>query len=203
MMEHLNGMSVGSRIKAARRARGFRTTRELADAMPGSNIKSWTLDNIETGRKANLDVSTLLNIARALRLPPIYLLVPMGKPDDLVDLDNLSDAFDGMTVGEFDSWLSATSGAAYRSGDSDERIAIGEVEAYRTLQKRLRGLAQLAVVEQVVEEDPELAAGANLNWQIEGVEREIDELTTYLRSAGWAITRMSDDTSTANLAQDI
>ena len=81
-----------ARIRAARRARGRRTARELADTIVGGNLTEAIIENIEAGRKVALGVNQLLNIAMALRVPPGYMLAPLSEPDRPLDLPNLSDA---------------------------------------------------------------------------------------------------------------
>ena len=83
---------MGARIRAARRARGLRTARELADTIVGGNLTEAVIENIEAGRTVALDVNQLLNIAMVHRLPPSYLLAPLSEPDRPADLPNLSDA---------------------------------------------------------------------------------------------------------------
>jgi transcriptional regulator with XRE-family HTH domain len=182
--------SIGARIKATRRERGFRTTKDLADAMPGSKITPAILENIESGRKGDIDVSQLLNIARALCVPPSFLLAPLGTPDAQLDLPNLSSAFAAMTAAEFDSWLAAIPGSSYRSTSTAERLDIDQLNAYRELRSRQRALSRLETVRQIELDgtDPELSsAAATTARQIIATTDEISELTRYLESAGWQL----------------
>ena len=84
--------SLDARIRTARRARGRRTARELADTIVGGNLTEAIIENVEAGRKVALDVNQLLNIAMVLRVPPSYMLAPLSEPDRPLDLPNLSDA---------------------------------------------------------------------------------------------------------------
>jgi hypothetical protein len=170
--------SIGERIKAARRMRGFRTTRELAAAMPGSNVTEFVLENIETGRKTDLKISDLLNIALALRVPPGFLLAPLADTSAAVDLPNLSDGVKSMSVAEFDGWLSGESSGAYRTSDPEERNDRAELEAFRELQRLRRELEREQVVGDLERPNPS---------RLEYLERQTTELTEFLRSAGWQI----------------
>jgi transcriptional regulator with XRE-family HTH domain len=105
---------IGRRIKALRRQRGLLTARDLADAIPLDALSESVIQNIEAGRKAELSVSQLLNIAAALRVPPVVLLAPIGLPLHGPDVPNLSSDIAGMTTVEFDAWLSGASDGAYR-----------------------------------------------------------------------------------------
>jgi transcriptional regulator with XRE-family HTH domain len=167
--------SLGGRIKLARRQRGFRTTRELADAIPGGNVTSAVLENIESGRKADISVSQLLNIARALGVPASFLLAPLGSPSAPLDLPNLSDDFDGMTAAEFDCWLSATPASSYRPRFAAERTDIDTLNTLRELGTLRRELDRLHIVLEVhnASGDPDLTSS---NDEVRGrIERVLDE----------------------------
>lgn len=172
--------NIGDRIRAARRARGFRTTRELADAIPGSRISEHVLENIEAGRKVDLPVSALLNLAKALRVPPPFLLVSLTDPSRGVDLPNLSDEVGAMSVAEFDAWLAGDSAGAYRPASPDERNDLVELEAFRELQRLRRELDRESAISQV-EASP---TGRN---RIDYLQTQTVELTKFLTSAGWKL----------------
>lgn len=172
--------TIGDRIKAARRARGFRTTRDLAEAMTGSKISEHVLENIEAGRKSDLQVSALLSIARALRVPPAFLLAPLTHPSRTVDLPNLSRDVASMSVGEFDAWLAGDSGGAYRSSDPAERSDLAELDAFRELQKLRRELHREGTISAVEESPTPTARRAYL-------EAQTSELTDFLTKAGWLL----------------
>lgn len=172
--------TIGDRIKAARRARGFRTTRELADAMPGSKISEHVLENIEAGRKTDLQVSALLSIARALHVPPAFLLAPLTHPSRTIDLPNLSSDVASMSVGEFDAWLAGESDGAYRSSDPSERSDLAELDAFRELQQLRRELDREGAISAVDESPTSAGRRAYL-------EAQAAELTEFLTKAGWLL----------------
>jgi transcriptional regulator with XRE-family HTH domain len=179
--------NVGARIKLARRERGYRTTRDLAEAVPGGNITSAILENIESGRKADISVSQLLNIARALNVPPSYLLAPIGNPNSTLDLPNLSADFDGMTAAEFDCWLSATPAASYRPRLAAERTDINTLATLRELGSLRRELERLHIVLAVQSSsgDPDLVGGnAEIQRRIDGIEAEARRVAGLLTSGG-------------------
>lgn len=169
----------------ARRQRGFRTTRELADAIPGGNVTEAVLENIESGRKADISVSQLLNIARGLNVPPSMLLAPLGRPNAEVDLPNLSDDFDGMSAAEFDCWLSATPASSYRPRLAAERSDIQTLSWLRELGTLQRELERLRTVLQVhsTSGDEELN-GSEVQERIGRVSREAARITELLSSDG-------------------
>lgn len=138
--------NIGARIKLARKERGFRTTRDLADAIPGGNITQAILENIESGRKADISITQLLNIARGLGVPISMLLAPIGTPDAELDLPNLSDDFAGMTAAEFDCWLSATPASSYRPRVAAERVDIDILTSLRELGSLRREIDRLRIV---------------------------------------------------------
>lgn len=175
---------IGQRIKELRRRRGYRSTADLAQHIPGGNVTAAVLDNIESGRKADLSVSQLLNIARALRVPPIYLLAEVTAPGSGLDLPGLSHDFAEMTAGEFEAWFSGILGGAYRSPDPDERVDLLQLEAYRNLTRLGRELIRLAAIQQAVADQVTTPEGS----RHAALEAEATELRDYLKSAGWTIT---------------
>lgn len=176
--------TLGARIQAARKARGFRTTRELAGAIDGGNVSESIIENIEAGRKASLDVSQLLNIAMALGVAPSYLLAPLGRPGDGVDLPNLSKAFEGMSALEFDSWLSNVPDGGYQPQSMDERNASAELQALREWASFTREAARLEVALEL-----EIEAGGSLAERTQArltfARDERTRLESYLGTAGW------------------
>ena len=187
MTDFRSETSLGGRIKLARRQRGFRTTRELADAIPGGNVTSAVLENIESGRKADISVSQLLNIARALGVPASFLLAPLGSPNALLDLPNLSDDFAGMTAAEFDCWLSATPASSYRPRLAAERADIDTLNTLRELGTLRRELDRLHIVLEVhnASGDPDLTSSNDeVRRRVERVTVEAARISGVLASAG-------------------
>ena len=192
MTDFRSESSLGARIRAARRARGFRTARELAEAIVGGNLTEAIIENIEAGRKVVLDVSQLLNIAMALRVPLSYLLVPLGEPDRPVDLPNLSEAFAGMTAIEFDAWLASAPDGRYQPESIDERNATSELHALREWSSLSRESSRLQIMLEL-----ERATGASAGSEsplfkstesrLADASREAARLAAYLKSAGWKI----------------
>jgi hypothetical protein len=148
--------------------------------MPGSKISEYVLENIEAGRKTDLQVSALLSIARALRVPPAFLLAPLTHPSRAVDLPNLSTDVSSMSVGEFDAWLAGESDGAYRSSDPAERSDLAELDAFRELQQLRRELHREGAIGAVDESHGSAGRRAFL-------EAQIGELTEFLTKAGWLL----------------
>ena len=169
---------IGARIRAARKARGFMSIPALADAIEGGEPSAAILANIESGRKVDLNVVQLLNIAMALRVPLSYLLAPMLRPNDGLDLPGLSKAFDQMTAAEFDAWLSATPDSDYRADTAAERNDRAELRALRELSMLEREIHRQSVVTELTEDFPD---------RIEGLRKQKRDLIGYLRSAGWSV----------------
>jgi len=193
--------TIGARIKLARRERGYRTTRELADAIPNGRITAAILENIESGRKADISVSQLLNIARTLGVPPSLLLAPIARPDAALDLPNLSADFSEMTAAEFDSWLSATPASYYRPALAAERADIEVLNTLRELGALRRELERLHIVKNVSADsrDADLTTDVDApQARIESLAAEASRLDRLLSSAGvitegeGKVTRKSD-----------
>lgn len=187
MADFRSEAGIGARVRLARRERGFRTTRDLADAITGGNVTQAVLENIESGRKADITVSQLLNIARGIGVPVSMLLAPMGTPDAELDLPNLSDDFHGMTAVEFDSWLSSTSASAYRPRLAAERADIAILTSLRELGTLRRELNRLQIVLEIQDAsgDRDLVAGnTEVQKRIDRIAKETAEVIELLASAG-------------------
>lgn len=192
MTDFRSESSLGARIRAARRARGFRTARELADAIVGGTLSEAIIENIEAGRKVVLDVSQLLNIAMALHVPLSYLLAPLGQPDRLLDLPNLSDAFAGMTAIEFDAWLASAPDGRYQPESLEERNATSELHALRewsSLTRETSRLQTMLALERATSgiTGPDSPLLKSTESRLADASREASRLAAYLKSAGWRI----------------
>lgn len=183
MKDYAAEHSIGTRVRLARRARGYRTPLDLASAMKGANISEAAIENIESGRKADLSISQLLNIAMTLQVPSAYLLAPMGRPSATLDLPNLGDAFTNMTAAEFDSWFASVPDADHRADSAEERNDLAELQALRELQVLRRERRRLTSVGQIAETSP-----LKIRDRIEYLQEQITTLVEYLRSAGWDVT---------------
>lgn len=190
---------IGERIQAARKQRGFRSTRDLAQAIPGGNITESILQNIEAGRKTDLSVSQLLNIALALRVAPAFLLAPLARSHDRLDLANLSDAFREMDVVEFESWFSGNADGAYRPTIADELSERNQLQALRELDRHNRELKRLtalsAIEQDGLSENVQPAAWDSFESRIGEASRQIDKLASYLESAGWHVAEQQQSKS--------
>jgi transcriptional regulator with XRE-family HTH domain len=183
---------IGDRIQAIRKRHGIRSAKDLADLMPGGNVTEAILQNLEAGRKQDLSVSQLLNISHALRVPPVFLLAPIGRPHDPLDLVNLSDTFKGMTVAEFDAWISGEMNGTYRWRDLTERTERSQLEAMRELISSLRERRRLttnvaleAELTPLNEVSTRPASWDTTQEQLAEANRRIEQLRTYLSDAGW------------------
>ena len=199
MTDFLGQTGIGNRIQAIRKQHGIRSTKDLADAIPGDNVTESILQNIEAGRKQDLSVSQLLNIAKALNVTPIFLLTPIGRPHAQLDIANLSSSFDGMTVVEFDAWISGDPQGAYRWTTNDERSERTQLQAMRELDKLTRERKRLASNLDVAR-SLSFAAGESEVTQpwdtteerLSETDRRITQLSSYLASAGWDLNEQGD-----------
>ena len=189
MADYAREGSIGARIKAARRARGFRTAKDLAAAIEGGKLTEAIIENIEAGRKADLNVSQLFNIAMALKVPVSFLAAPMARPGANLDLPNLSAEFDTMTSEEFDGWLSSVTTGAYRVEHNAERNDRAELELLRELQalqrerQRLQVLLELGNSNEDRQDNPLSSTTAS---RLADIARQIAVMQVQLQEAGWA-----------------
>lgn len=102
---------IGNRIASYRRYAGYEKASDLADAIPNPKVTTSVIQNIESGRKADLSVTQLLEISYALGVSPLFLLAPMSQRMDRVELPNVSASIASMTVDEFDRWIALLPGA--------------------------------------------------------------------------------------------
>ncbi len=178
--------TLGGRIQALRRARGMRTSKELADAIGGTMTVS-IIENIELGRKSNLDVAQLLSIAMALQVPPSYVLAPMNEPDAPLDLPGLSPAFDGMTAIQFDAWLSSLEHGAQHPTTLDGRNMRFELAALREWSAATAEIRRLEVMHELEGSEGIGEYARSTAQRLEDTRREANRLATMLNSGGWAL----------------
>lgn len=194
MADYRTAPTVGARIAAARKARGFKSTKDLADAIPGDSITGSILQNIEAGRKNDLAVAQLLNIAWALGVSPTWILAPIGSPAEHIDLPNIIPEIRDLTVAEFDAWISGNADGVYMPATSDEHNDRIQLAALRELLKEKRELKRLALLKPAYVEIAVAPAGDEANDFLQDTEqrtaysmRRIAQLEKFLASAGWKI----------------
>jgi transcriptional regulator with XRE-family HTH domain len=195
MADFRTATTVGARIAALRKARGFASTKALAEAIPGDSVTESILQNVEANRKNDLAVAQLLNIAWVLRVSPLFILAPLGTPHEHLDLPNIVDDIRDLEVGEFDAWISGISGI-YRPITAYESSERGQLEALRELLRARREAHRLDVLIRIEDELPVIDEDAVNEWsdprqRLADVDRQIAELEGYLGSAGWTTARSS------------
>ena len=195
MADYRAESSIGARIRAARRERGFRTTRELAEVLSGTKITESVLENIESGRKADLSLSQFLSIAYALRVPPSFLLAPLVHPAASLDLQNISDDLQGLTASEFDAWFSGVASGGHRPTSAAERRDREDLEALRELASVVREISRLKVVLHIASEsDVEIPGEDNVTaGRIGALEGRADELRRLLATSGFVVDSLDQE----------
>jgi transcriptional regulator with XRE-family HTH domain len=189
--------TLGARIQAARKTRGIKSTRELADMVGNESVSVNILQNIESGRMTNLSVAQLLNIAFALKVAPSFLLAPMGDPEGAPDLPGLSPGLASMPPNEFDAWLAGSDSGAYRSTSASEIAERNELAAFRYLDGLIRERRRLRLLRHVDGEETGRAAGpTDADWnpveqRLSALESQISDIRRYLDGAGWASDQWS------------
>jgi transcriptional regulator with XRE-family HTH domain len=200
MADYRTAPTVGARIAAARKARGFKSTKDLADAIPGDSITGSILQNIEAGRKNDLAVAQLLNVAWALGVSPTWILAPIGSPAEHIDLPNIIPEIRDLTVAEFDAWLSGNIDGVYMPQTSDEHNDRVQLAALRELLKEKRELQRLSRLKPTLGEIFENHANGeaedvfqDTQQRSKNARQRIERLEKYLGSAGWKIDDLSID----------
>jgi transcriptional regulator with XRE-family HTH domain len=182
--------TIGERIQAARKMRGM-NAQQLANAVGNPSVTESIIANIETGRKGDLSVSQLLNIAYALQLSPTYLLAALGDPERPIDLPNVSEGIEAMTSIEFDAWISVHTTGTMTWGTATEDTERNQLKALRELDHQIRERKRLAGVLALEEETPVTPAEMEARQLWDTTEERlirttmrIAQLRAYLASAG-------------------
>jgi transcriptional regulator with XRE-family HTH domain len=188
--------SIGQRIRSLRKARGIRSTAELAALIPGDLLSGTVLRNIEAGAKPDLAVSELLNIAHALGVAPVLLLAPVRNPDAELDLPNLSDEVASMTAIEFDGWLSGSLDSAYQWMSVDDQSERSQLQAMRELELHAREHHRLSRLLDLTNHPDQIGTSTAAPDLVDSLARRRDDtallvlkLSKYLESAGWNVQR--------------
>ena len=191
--------TIGERIQAARKMRGM-NAQQLANAVGNPSVTESIIANIETGRKGDLSVSQLLNIAYALQLSPTYLLAALGDPERPIDLPNVSEGIEAMTSIEFDAWISVHTTGPMTWGTATEDTERNQLKALRELDHQIRERKRLAGVLALEEETPVTAAEIEARQLWDTTEERlirttmrIAQLRAYLASAGWELNVWSTE----------
>ena len=96
---------VGKRVSLYRRARGFKTAAALAEAIENPALTTAVVQNVESGRKSDLTVAQLLDIAFALRVTPAFLIAPVNQMGDRFEYPNVGAEVANLTVQEALAWM--------------------------------------------------------------------------------------------------
>jgi transcriptional regulator with XRE-family HTH domain len=190
--------SLGARIQAARKARGIKSTRELADLVGNETASVNILQNIESGRMTNLSAAQLLNIAYALKVAPTFLLAPIGDPEGAPDLPGLSTGLSSMAPNEFDAWFAGSDSGAYRPVNARELAERNELAAFRDLDGLLRERRRLQVLRRADEpeghnsEHPTVSDWDRVEQRLFAIQSQIAQTRRFLDGAGWATDLWTD-----------
>jgi hypothetical protein len=208
MADFKTATTVGARIAAIRKARGFASAKALADAIPGDSITDSILRNIEAGRKNDLAVAQLLNLSWTLRVSPLFILAPLGNPDEHLDLPNIIHEVQQLTTAEFDAWVSGEISGIYRpviAAEMNERTqldALHEMLRLKQEARRYGTIIQLAAEIPASETDSSADLWSNPKQQLADAQRRITELETLLGSGGWRVEATPNKTESAPSLSD-
>ena len=187
--------SIGRRVASYRKLMGFDTAKQLAEAIPNDKMTASVIQNIESGRKADLSVSQLLDISKGLGVSPLVLLAPIGRPFSKIDLPNVSDDVASMTVHEFDEW--STMGSEVQPGESDQQMSLRRVVNYtrrliRAVEEWKKASVDTDLRAEPFEYEAESEDGTSFTtthdpssgaWmRLQAAESDVRTLSTYLNS---------------------
>jgi transcriptional regulator with XRE-family HTH domain len=95
----------GQRVQRMRKLVGFKSSRSLAEAINNPLISESVIRNIENGRKAEVSIVHLLEIAWAIGVSPLVLLLNYSAPARVAGIPGLGPNFAPATVEEIDEWI--------------------------------------------------------------------------------------------------
>lgn len=191
-----NANPIGARIASYRRLAGFEKAADLADAIANERITTSVIQNIESGRKSDISVTQLIEIAYAIGVSPVMLLAPMTSRRDRVDLPGASAPIREMSVDEFDGWVSMQTFAPGASGRGEwARAMLDTVLMLRSLDdvvKQWRSYDGKTIDPDGVRHRKNLTAYASgILWRLDRNENiQIDWLPDDLREA---VTALRED----------
>jgi transcriptional regulator with XRE-family HTH domain len=172
----------GRRVKDARAARGFRSSLDLANAIGSDAVSHNVLRNIESGRKAELSIVQMLEIAMALEISPLALIVDFSRPFQPIDIQGLGPVFSRMSALEFDRWFTASGGSeadrdqASRPIEQRRLVISRRLEESSWMQSMRRESIQKAVHDKAKYDAPQFFGHLRAaNWEIDD---SIDALLT-------------------------
>lgn len=90
----------GRMLSKLRAERGW-TAEELAARVPDDSITRTVITNVESGRKRDLTATELAQLAAALNVSPIALLVDIDRPFDPVEIPGLPRSYAELTTAEY------------------------------------------------------------------------------------------------------
>lgn len=119
-MGQVQNEKFGERIRRLRRAAGFSSRDELAEAIGNPSVSATVIKNIEAGRKADISIVHLFEIAFAIGVSPIVLLLDFSKPYQEARIVGLGPNFAGATNNDLDEWFSEPAAYAPLAFATDE-----------------------------------------------------------------------------------
>ena len=116
---------IGKRIAAYRKNAGFSTASEFAAEIVNPKITAATIANIESGRRAYVSVAELFEIAFALKVSPLLLMVDYFKPSATPEIKGLGIETGYLTNKEISDWVTLKS-APYEA-DTNSSYSVDEL----------------------------------------------------------------------------
>lgn len=176
---------IGRRLATYRRQAGFKNAQTLADHLreisPATQITRSTIVNLELGRKRDATIGEVMQLSKALDVPPAALLF---------DLDNPLDPYDDSTVGDITNVeaLRLIGIDGIRDWDQSDTyphfLKLEDTYQVLDLMKQIRGLA-LKWVRAANINDESLRLPALIRISMEVVEEEYQGLIDELVEAAW------------------
>lgn len=195
---------LGKRLAIYRREAGFKNAQALAEhllaSFPNTQITRSTIVNLELGRKRDATIGEVMQLSKALNVPPAALLF---------DLDNPLEPYEDSTIGDISNVeaLRLTGMDGVRDWDqSPTSPHFRKTDAvYRMLDvvTQMRNLA-LKWARRASTNDESLSPAVLIRGSMNGAAQEYDELAIELDDAEFeAGTALADFANTGELVADI
>ncbi|QRY39432.1 helix-turn-helix transcriptional regulator [Microbacterium hominis] len=93
-MTGYDAKSIGRRVAAYRRIAGM-TAEQLADAV-GNGMTRTAVAKLENGHRVEVSTELLVQLAWALQVPPLVLLLPVEDPQAYISVGDTKDSMEGL-----------------------------------------------------------------------------------------------------------
>lgn len=133
---------IGRRIAKYRRFCGFSTASDLAEAIQNPRITPATIANIESGRRADVSVMQLLEIAGALGISPTLLMSDVFRPGGSPEIRGVTKGVASVSNYKLQGWLALDPVTVGPQSEASREIA-QLVASFKSFTSRIHKISDL------------------------------------------------------------